>query len=185
MRRWAGARGPQRLFCDLSEDYYGAGERRGMFRTFKTNPPTQEMDLTVAYYEFMPPCRICSGRNQAHNTFRVAHLDFPHSLGDPTPDFPAIRRIHPADAIPGLQQAVHFRREIFSALGVLRCSAYVIIKRAVRKIPSAEQFPRRCPIHFLAGKMHVIKWGCRHDVSLWRPSCGAGLGREARRGRIR
>ena len=92
-----------------------------------------------------------------------------------------IRRIHPADAIPGLQQAVHFRREIFSALGVLRCSAYVIIKRAVRKIPSAEQFPRRCPIHFLAGKMHVIKWGCRHDVSLWRPSCGAWLGREARR----
>ena len=115
----------------LSENDYGAWERRGMFRAFKAHPSAQKMNIAIGNDKIMPPCGIRSGREKADNTIRVAFMHFPHCLGDSAANFPTIRWVHPAGAIPLLPKAIDGGREEGTALGIIRCGTDIQSKGAM------------------------------------------------------
>ena len=49
--------------------------------------------------------------------------------------------------------------------------AHIQGKRPVRNIPHVEQVPRRCPLHFFTGEMHVHKDNSRAFPHSWPLSC--------------
>ena len=128
-----------------------------MLRAFKTYPSTQKMNVAVGHYKRMPPSGICSGREKADNALCVSLVYFFHRLGYPAANFTAIRGIHPTYSMPTLYQAVGCWRKKRPALGIFPSGAHIQGKRPVRNIPHVEQFPRRCPLHFFTGEMHVHK----------------------------
>ena len=134
MRREVGARKARR--CEAScgmliKNDNDAGEWSTMFRPFKTHPASQKMHNTVWHSEIMPPNRICPGRKKADHTISMALSYFYYCLEEPRAYRSAIRRIHPANAVPCLGKSILFRRKIPLALGIFRCGADIQGKGAM------------------------------------------------------
>lgn len=79
--------------------------------------------------------------------------------------------IHPTYSMPTLYQAVGCWRKKRPALRIFPSGAHIQGKRPVRNIPHVEQFPRRCPLHFFTGEMHVHKDNSRAFPHSWPLSC--------------
>src|SRR5690606_6893345 len=75
-------------------------------------------------------------------------------LAYPLLDLRAIRRIHPAHAVPVLSQPVVIRREVRLAFGVFGCSANVQIKVKLF-IEHLEELSRRRPIVALGREVNI------------------------------
>ena len=167
MRRWAGARGPQKdLQLELFKNNDDACKRSGMFCPFKRHTPAQKTYIPIRQHIVVPPCRICPGRKQEHNPLCPAAPEFFHRFLEPLRYGLSIGRITPAYAEPGHRKPVLLRRVECRTLGIMRKGAHIKIKWALLLIPMMKQSPRGRPILPLTGEENIISRFCTHDVSL-------------------
>ena len=94
-----------------------------MFCAFETHPATKKMHMPVREDIIMPPYRVSPGREKADHPRTL--LGFGHSFFNPLPDCAAIGRVHPADAVPPLEQSICFRAEKALAFGIFYCGAHI------------------------------------------------------------
>ena len=138
----------------ISEDDDGGRKWSGRCGRTEAEPSPDEPDFTFGGI-LMPPSGIGTGGNKADDGRSLERRV--EGLLHPLGDFPAVGRVHPADPLPLLTQAVRSRREVTSAFGVFRKGTNIQVE-AKLGIQAVEYRLRRGPNIGQTRKHSSIDW---------------------------